>query len=239
MAFVTVPAGMVLITAGVAGLRLLARDGPLGFGDAGSVTIRPQQRLRPAPRSPQSPSTAFIISRLFRIWRRRYAVGAQPSTSLRKLPNVVPMFTTDIVAPRKRGSRAIVRVLAPCSCQSPPLAKAGGQALGARFRGHDEISGLILGILIRVRTASEAAEPPTAPGRQMVKSAAGATRRFGSGRNLPSSTPTSSSIRPFKVAFRAIIRSALALPSCAKLRASCGSSRWSYTSRSFFATSSS
>jgi hypothetical protein len=50
MAFVTVPAGMVLTTAGVAGLRLLARDGPLGFGDAGSVTIRPQQRLRPRPR---------------------------------------------------------------------------------------------------------------------------------------------------------------------------------------------
>jgi hypothetical protein len=33
------------------------------------------------------------------------------------------MFTIGIVAPRKRGSRAIVCVL----------------ALGARFRGHDEI----------------------------------------------------------------------------------------------------
>ena len=65
MAFVTVPAGMVLITAGVAGLRLLARDGPLGFGDAGSVTIRPQQRLRPRPRDHRNHQVRPLLSRFF------------------------------------------------------------------------------------------------------------------------------------------------------------------------------
>ena len=34
------------------------------------------------------------------------------STSLRKLPNVAPMFTTGIVTPRKRGPRATCTVLA-------------------------------------------------------------------------------------------------------------------------------
>jgi hypothetical protein len=31
-----------------------------------------------------------------------------------------------------------VRALAPCSCQSLPLARTGGQALGPRLRGDDE-----------------------------------------------------------------------------------------------------
>jgi hypothetical protein len=35
-----------------------------------------------------------------------------------------------------------VRALAPCSCQSLPLAKAGGQALGPRLRGDDEPGGV-------------------------------------------------------------------------------------------------
>jgi hypothetical protein len=35
-----------------------------------------------------------------------------------------------------------VRALAPCSCQSLPLAKAGGQALGPRLRGDDEQGGV-------------------------------------------------------------------------------------------------
>jgi DNA-binding transcriptional LysR family regulator len=63
-----------------------------------------------------------------------------PSTSLRKLPNVALMFTTGIAAPAQAGVQGH-RLCAcpPCSCQSLPLAKAGGQALGARFCGHDEI----------------------------------------------------------------------------------------------------
>ena len=35
-----------------------------------------------------------------------------------------------------------MRALAPCSCQSLPLAKAGGQALGRRLRGDDEQGGV-------------------------------------------------------------------------------------------------
>jgi len=74
-----------------------------------------------------------------------------------------------------------VRALAPCSCQSLPLAKAGGQALGRRLRGCNPIS--LRGPARFVRRSRESGDPGIsvacppvhARGRLWVPASAGTT----------------------------------------------------------------
>jgi hypothetical protein len=56
----------------------------------------------------------------------------------RKLPNVAPMFTTGIVAPAQAGVQGHRLCACPLFMPEPAPGERRGQALGARFRGHDE-----------------------------------------------------------------------------------------------------
>src|SRR5580693_1391300 len=70
------------------------------------------------------------------------------------------MFATGIVAPAQAGVHGDCLCACPRFMPEPAPGESGGQTLGARFRGHDEIFGLYMCSITRSTISGSAPHRP-------------------------------------------------------------------------------